>query len=312
LKRQHILNEYIKQKELCEKELENINIDNNDKYNYDKLILIKNEQHILINKYDNYRKNLCNNILNFINNRHENNSIWLNKIKEYNEYLNNNIKYLTNKENIELIKKYDIKLNKIEDKLNNINGIIHENTYNLGINETKFIEYNKLKKDIKVVSKNFNIYSVLKKAAHINGIPSKIISLQLENIENMLNNIISPFIKKTVKISLESNYIIINIVDCNNNIINILGGMEMFIINIGFKISLSALSLLPKNKLLIIDEGVSVLDKQHIEQFDKIITFLNQHYDNVILISHIDSLKDFIIQYINITKDSSNLSHINY
>ena len=86
----------------------------------------------------------------------------------------------------------------------------------------------------------------------------------------------------------------------------------MFIINIGFKISLSALSLLPKNKLLIIDEGVSVLDKQHIEQFDKIITFLNQHYDNVILISHIDSLKDFINQYINITKDISNLSHINF
>ena len=91
----------------------------------------------------------------------------------------------------------------------------------------------------------------------------------------MLNNIISPFIKKYVRISLDANYIIVNIVDYYDNIINILGGMEMFIINIGFKISLSALSLLPKNKLLIIDEGVSVLDKQHIEQFDKIIMFLN-------------------------------------
>jgi DNA repair exonuclease SbcCD ATPase subunit/predicted MPP superfamily phosphohydrolase len=312
LKRKHILNEYIKQKELCQNELGNININEDDKYNYDKLILIKNEQYILINKYDNYRKNLCNNILEFINTKHESNNIWLNKLQEYNEYLNNYIKYLTNKENIELIKYYDEKLNKIEDKLNNINSIIHEQTYNLGINETKFIEYNKLKKEIKIVSKNFNIYSVLKKSAHINGIPSKIISLQLENIENMLNNIISPFIKKTVKISLESNYIIINIIDSNSNIINILGGMEMFIINIGFKISLSALSLLPKNKLLIIDEGVSVLDKQHIEQFDKIITFLNQHYDNVILISHIDSLKDFINQYIIINKDIQNNSSVNF
>jgi DNA repair exonuclease SbcCD ATPase subunit len=87
--------------------------------------------------------------------------------------------------------------------------------------------------------------------------------------------------------------------------------MEMFIINIGFKISLSALSLLPKNKLLIIDEGVSVLDKQHIEQFDKIILFLNSHYDNVILISHIDSLKDFISQYIHINKNNS-FSHVIY
>ena len=80
----------------------------------------------------------------------------------------------------------------------------------------------------------------------------------------------------------------------------------MFIINIGFKISLSALSLLPKNKLLVIDEGVSVLDKQHIEQFDNIIMFLNQYYENVILISHIDSLKDFINEYMNITKQNNN------
>jgi DNA repair exonuclease SbcCD ATPase subunit len=121
----------------------------------------------------------------------------------------------------------------------------------------------------------------------------------------MINNIISPFIKKKINIYLDCNNIIINILDNNSNIINILGGMEMFIINIGFKISLSALSLLPKNKLLIIDEGVSVLDKQHIEQFDKIILFLNSHYDNVILISHIDSLKDFITQYIHINKNNS-------
>ena len=151
----------------------------------------------------------------------------------------------------------------------------------------------------------------MKKACHINGIPSQIISLQLENIDTMLNKIINGFIKKTVKISLDGNNIIVNILDDNNNIINILGGMEMFIINIGFKISLSSLSLLPKNKLLIIDEGVSVLDKQHIEQFDKIILFLNQHYENVILISHIDSLKDFISNYIHINK-INNLSCTNY
>jgi hypothetical protein len=37
----------------------------------------------------------------------------------------------------------------------------------------------------------------------------------------------------------------------------------------------------------------------------KIILFLNSHYDNVILISHIDSLKDFINQYIHINKNNS-------
>lgn len=309
MKRKHILNEYIKQKELLESEVLNINI--NNKLDYDKLVNIKKEQEQLMNDYNNYRRKLCKDILNIYNYNYADNN-WLDKITEYNEYLKNNIKYLTNKENIKLIKMYDDKLNIIEGKINDINHIIHEHTYKLGINETKFKEWNELKHNIKKVVRDYNISSLLKKACHINGIPSKIISLQLENIETMLNNIISPFIKKTVKISLDSNNIIINIIDSNDNIINILGGMEMFIINIGFKISLSALSLLPKNKLLIIDEGVSVLDKQHIEQFDKIILFLNSHYDNVILISHIDSLKDFITQYIHINKDINNLSYVLY
>jgi DNA repair exonuclease SbcCD ATPase subunit len=88
--------------------------------------------------------------------------------------------------------------------------------------------------------------------------------------------------------------------------------MEMFIINIAFKISLANVSIIPKNKMIIIDEGVSVLDKQHIERFDKIAMFLNSNYDHVILISHIDSLKDFISHYININKNADNLSHINF
>ena len=302
LKRKPILDRYNKDKEELIKIIEDIHLDENDKINYERLNIIKVDQKILINRYNNYRKSICLDIINFYSNKFIVNNNWLDKMIIYREYLLKNINYLTNNENIELIKHYDTKLNKIEDKINNINHVIHERTYSLGINETKFSEWNKLKTELKIVVRNHNIYNSLKKACHINGIPSKIISLQLENIENMLNKIINGFIKKTIKISLDCNNIIVNILDSNNNIINILGGMEMFIINIGFKIALSALSLLPKNKLLIIDEGVSVLDKQHIEQFDNIIMFLNQHYENVILISHIDSLKDFISHYIHITK----------
>jgi len=311
MKRKPILDDYTKQRDDLVKLLDDTNVNQIDKQKYDELILIKKEQEILINKYNNYRKSFCKEIIDFYENKFTINNDWLIKLKEYKEYLLKNIKYLTNNENIELIKKYDLKLNYIEEKINEINHIIHERTYSLGINETKFSEWNKLKIELKVVMKDFNIYSCLKKACHINGIPSKIISLQLGNIESMLNKIINGFIKKKIKISLDCNNIIVNILDSNNNIINILGGMEMFIINIGFKISLSSLSLLPKNKLLIIDEGVSVLDKQHIEQFDNIIMFLNQHYENVILISHIDSLKDFINEYMNITKQNNN-SIINY
>ena len=315
IKRTQILNNYIQEQKTIKLELIDIDINDDFKMEYDKLEYVKSNYNIMKNCYNTYKRNLCKDILEFYKKYDEyykSDYNILNKFIIYREYLKINIECLMNLENIKLIKKYDSKLNIIDEKLNYYNNMIHEYKYNLGINETKYNEYNQMKNDIKNIINKYNIYNVLKKIAHINGVPSKIISMQLENIENMINNIISPFINKKITINLDGNFININIIDNQSNIINILGGMEMFIINIGFKISLSSLSLLPKNKLLIIDEGVSVLDKQHIEQFDKIILFLNQHYENVILISHIDSLKDFISQYIHITKNNNNYSNILY
>lgn len=75
--------------------------------------------------------------------------------------------------------------------------------------------------------------------------------------------------------------------------------------NISLKITLSKLSVLPKCGLLIIDEGVSVLDKEHIDRFHIIGNFLKSNYRNIIIISHIDGIKDFISQFISIHKNSS-------
>ena len=125
-----------------------------------------------------------------------------------------------------------------------------------------------------------------------------------------MNNLISPFINKTVELILDGNYLYINVYNENEEIINILGGMEHFIVNISLKITLGKLSVLPKCGLLIIDEGVSVLDKEHIEKFHIIANFLKTNYKNIIIISHIDGIKDFIAHFITINKHSNNDSHI--
>ena len=88
--------------------------------------------------------------------------------------------------------------------------------------------------------------------------------------------------------------------------------MEHFIVNISLKITLAKLSVLPKCGLLIIDEGVSVLDKEHIDRFHIIANFLKTNYKNVIIISHIDAIKDFITQFIQIYKNSHYHSSITF
>lgn len=315
LKRKDIYESYVKEKEQLEEEIYKLETDEL-KINWDD---IYKDYNFCINIYDLYRKDLCNSIISHYNYMNEFHSRHTNKYEEiikYIEYLTNNINYINNSETIKNIKHLDLKLEKLDNKLSIYNKELNETLYELAIYETKFNTYIELKEDIKKNTKLFNIHSTLKKASHINGIPSKIISTRLIDIEERVNELISQFINKKINVLLDGNNIAVHIIDSggagNNMIVNILGGMEMFIINIAFKIALANVSIIPKNKMLIIDEGVSVLDKNHIEKFDKIAQFLNSNYNNVILISHIDSLKDFISEYINIHKDSNGFSHINY
>jgi hypothetical protein len=64
--------------------------------------------------------------------------------------------------------------------------------------------------------------------------------------------------------------------------LNFGGGMESFIIMLGFKIALRHIFNIPSSGLLIIDEGVSVLDKDHISKFGYVCNFIKQYYENII------------------------------
>ena len=90
MKRKPLLDDYNKQKIELIKSIDNININNKD--DYDKLIIIKKQQEILINKYNNYKKRICKNIIDFNNNKFIVENNWLDTIKEYREYLLKNIR----------------------------------------------------------------------------------------------------------------------------------------------------------------------------------------------------------------------------
>ncbi len=297
IKRKSLFENTLLEKTKLEIELNKIGYDWG-KYKYIDIINEYEKNKLIINKYIN----------NFINQLSKINNYKLN-VDEYILILKNNINYIESNKLLNKLKQYDDKLIKLDILLNKYNMDHNKILYDLAIYNEKFINLEIMQKEYNENEHKYNINSVLKKATHINGIPSKIINTKLSSIEENVNGLISPFINKTIKIILDSTNILIHILDSEENIINILGGMEMFMINISFKIALANVSILPKNKLLIIDEGVSVLDKEHIERFDNIAQFLTSNYNNIILISHIDSLKDFITQYININKING-LSHI--
>jgi DNA repair exonuclease SbcCD ATPase subunit len=89
-----------------------------------------------------------------------------------------------------------------------------------------------------------------------------------------------------------------------------MGGMETFITELAFKIAISYIAVLPKSNILFIDEGISVLDKNNIDNIYCIIEFLKIHYNNIYLITHIDKVKEHFDREIIINK-KNNKSYVN-
>jgi ABC-type iron transport system FetAB ATPase subunit len=63
-------------------------------------------------------------------------------------------------------------------------------------------------------------------------------------------------------------------------------------------------------RTLFLDENISVMDKEHIENINIIYDFLKKYYKNIIIITHIEDAKRHIDEEIKIIKKNKN-SYVN-
>jgi DNA repair exonuclease SbcCD ATPase subunit len=66
------------------------------------------------------------------------------------------------------------------------------------------------------------------------------------------------------------------------------------------RLSMLQVSNLPKSNLFILDEPGTALDNENMEGFIRILDMIKNYYDTVLLISHMDALKDVADQIITI------------
>ena len=61
--------------------------------------------------------------------------------------------------------------------------------------------------------------------------------------------------------------------------------------------------LLTKTNMLIIDEGFGALDETNIEACSRLLESLKKWFRNIIVISHVDAIKDAVDNSLEITKN---------
>lgn len=81
--------------------------------------------------------------------------------------------------------------------------------------------------------------------------------------------------------------------------------------SIAIRVALTNISNLPKSDLFIIDEGFGALDEGNVESCGRLLQSLKKFFRTILIISHVDAIKDIVDDQIEITTSGKD-SHVRF
>jgi len=143
------------------------------------------------------------------------------------------------------------------------------------------------------------------------GLPLIITKTQLPVINAEIAKILNGIVDFTVELEnddeTDSTEIYINYGD-SRRVIELCSGMEKTIGAIAIRVALINISTLPKSDMFIIDEGFGTLDESGVEACNRMLASLKKYFRIVLVITHVDGIKDMADHIIEITKKEKDSS----
>jgi len=136
------------------------------------------------------------------------------------------------------------------------------------------------------------------------GVPYELISKVVPILETKTNNILTQIADFNVMLNVDNKNIDAYIVyDTNKSwALNLTSGMEKFVSSIALRVALNSISIIPKPNCLFIDEGFGNLDADNLPNMALLFNYLKSYYDFLIVISHLDIMRDMIDNMIELKK----------
>ena len=181
---------------------------------------------------------------------------------------------------------------------------VHELLQQKGICEQR-IENLKEKQVERDDLRNRNIaYENFKACMHYDGISSQIIKKFLPVINEEINKVLVEVVSFEVFLDLEGKELEIYIrhPKYDARLIELASGAEKTIASMAIRLALTKIGTLPKSDIFILDEPATDLDQENMEGFVRILEMLKSQFKTVIIISHLDALKECVDGEITIDK----------
>ena len=203
------------------------------------------------------------------------------------------------------IQNFETKIREIEKEINTFNqknGVLTQQRQSI---QKEYDTFVKNAVELKEKKSECGLLQILEQSLGKDGLPLKILNAYLPPITDSINSIIAPFIPRKIKLHINNDDLILDSFTSSDSTKSVFihGGMESFILDIAFKITLSNFAKLPKCNILFLDEGISAFDNERLSNIDMLFNFINRYFSKTILITHIDSIKENIQEKINIIKD---------
>ena len=197
---------------------------------------------------------------------------------------------------------------RINDLVNDINSLDIKRmslSESVGLLTSEIEQLQTQRDEYKDLMSQWRVYDLFMSAVSKKGLPLQIITSQLPAINSEISKILQDVVGFTVELEADSNSntmdIYINYGD-SRRIIECASGMEKMMASLAIRVALINVSSLPKTDLLIIDEGFGALDDMNVESCNRLLKSLKRWFKNIIVISHVDGVKDVVDNVIDISK----------
>ena len=152
--------------------------------------------------------------------------------------------------------------------------------------------------------RNWVAYDLFLQCMHPNGIPYVIIKNKLPLLNEEISKILANIVDFEVFFENNDKKLDINIKHpyYDPRPLSMGSGAEKTLASMAIRLALISITNLPKSELFILDEPATALDHEHMEGFVRLLQMIKTQFKTVLLISHLDSLKDVVDMTIDIEK----------
>jgi len=246
---------------------------------------------------------------------HENAIIRINLTVSKNEALINNLevqlealkrrenKYISNKEAVDNLnnlinkrKAYVSKLSTLENKDRNLDNEAKFLYKRLGSLEQKKENLREQQAELIKLQEEYSAYDLYLKCMHSNGIAYDIIKSKLPVINEEISKFLINIVDFGIFFEDDGKRLNIHIqhLGQDSRPLEMGSGAEKTIAAMAIRLALLSVSNLPKGDVFILDEPGTALDEENMEGFTRMLEMIKSHFKTVLLISHLETLKDCV------------------